>query len=357
MTLHKSDFFQTDFSDFQNDLVASGFEKFRAKQVADAVFKKHVFEPQKFPSIPQKLKDYLLENWRFCSAEMVGEKEAGDSTKKYLFKLDDGKFIESVLLKAPSDDGEIRKTLCISTQVGCACGCKFCASTMRGFFRNLTVAEIVSQALPFVEKSEKNEMAFEFENIVVMGMGEPLLNVENLIRALRVFNSPDMFGFGARRITVSTCGIADKIEQLAEQKFPYRLAISLHGATDEVRNKIMPINTKFNLEVLVEAAKKFAKICGRMITLEFILIDGVNDSFQQARALAKIAKQLHAHVNLIPYNKVESLPWKRSDANRRAAFAKILKEEGVSFTLRREKGSEIDAACGQLALKENAKSI
>lgn len=171
--------------------------------------------------------------------------------------------------------------------------------------------------------------------------------------ALKVFNSAEKFAFGARRITVSTCGIADRLEKLPEDGFPYRLAISLHGATDEVRGKIMPINSRFPLARLLGAAEKFSKSCGRMITLEYILIKNVNDSFEQARELAKIAKRLHAHINLIPYNKVPALSWQRSDAGRRAAFARILDEAGASYTLRREKGSEIDAGCGQLALKKS----
>lgn len=348
-------FFTLSLDGLQGLLVGAGFEKFRAKQVFDAVYKNRVFDPQNIPSIPQKLKDWLGENLEFAAAKLVGNRESEDETKKYLFALNDGYFVESVLLEAPSDDGQTRKTLCISTQVGCACGCKFCASAMHGFIRNLSSGEIVAQALPFVKEEARNgkaERKFEFENIVVMGMGEPLVNCDNLMKALEVFNAPDKFAFGARRITVSTCGIADKLSKLAEDKFPFRLAISLHGATDEVRGKIMPINKKFPLEKLLESAEKFAESNGRMITLEYILIKDVNDSFAQAHALAKIAKRLHAHVNLIPYNRVEALPWKRSDLGRRAAFAKVLKDAKVSYTLRREKGAEIDAACGQLALKK-----
>lgn len=336
-------------------LASAGFEKFRAKQAFDCVYSKKIFEPKAFPSVPAKLSEYLGEQFDFEPAKLAGDKKAGDETKKYLFALRDGNFVECVLLNAPADDGKIRKTLCISTQVGCACGCRFCASALRGFVRNLSAGEIVAQALPFVERrvspSGKAEAKFEFENIVVMGMGEPLENFDNLSAALAIFNSPEKFGFGARRITVSTCGIADRIERLAETGFPYRLAISLHGATDAVRSQIMPINRKYPLARLVAAAKKFSEKCGRMITLEYIMIENVNDSFAQARELAKIARALHAHVNLIPYNRVEALPWKRSDAARRTAFAKVLAEKGVSHTLRREKGSEIDAACGQLALR------
>lgn len=348
-------FYALSREELASELAAAGFEKFRAKQVFDCVYSKKIFAPKAFPALPAKLAGFLEERFDFEPAKLVGDRKAGDETKKYLFALPDGNFVECVLLKAPAEDGKTRKTLCVSTQVGCACGCRFCASAMRGFVRNLTAGEIVAQALPFVERkiltSGRAEAKFEFENIVVMGMGEPLANFDNLSAALAVFNSPEKFGFGARRITVSTCGIADRLEKLAETGFPYRLAISLHGATDEVRSQIMPINKKYPLARLVAAAKKFSEKCGRMITLEYIMIENVNDSFAQARELAKIARTLHAHVNLIPYNRVESLPWRRSDAARRAAFAKILAEKGVSHTLRREKGSEIDAACGQLALK------
>lgn len=352
----KESFFLLNADELKNRLAEAGFEKYRAKQVFDAVYKNKIFNPLEIPAIPKKLKEWLSEHFQFFSAKMAGEKQSGDETKKYLFGLSDGNFIECVLLKAPSEDGGIRKTLCLSTQVGCACACKFCASALRGFVRNLTAEEIISQALPFVEETIDNGKRirrFEFENIVVMGMGEPLINYINLMSALKVFNSAEKFAFGARRITVSTCGIADRLEKLPEDGFPYRLAISLHGATDEVRGKIMPINSRFPLARLLGAAEKFSKSCGRMITLEYILIKNVNDSFEQVRELAKIAKRLHAHINLIPYNKVPALSWQRSDAGRRAAFARILDEAGASYTLRREKGSEIDAACGQLALKKS----
>ena len=344
---NKHPFYTLQLGELATILESNGFQKFRAKQIFDAVYAKKIFTPKDFPSIPVQLINFLEEYFDFQPAKRIKNKESDDDTKKCLFELSDGNFVECVLLEVPADDGNIRKTLCISTQVGCACKCAFCASALRGFVRNLSAEEIVAQALPFVKDNK-----FEFENIVVMGMGEPLMNFDNLLSALAVFNASDKFAFGARRITVSTCGIADKLEKLAEMGFPYRLAISLHGATDEVRSKIMPINKKFPLAQLLESAKKFASVCGRMITLEYIMIDNVNDSFAQARELAKIARLLHAHVNLIPYNKVEALDWKRSDSARRSAFAKILKEKGVSFTMRREKGSDIDAACGQLALKK-----
>lgn len=337
-------FFDFDLEELVGELVAAGFAKFRAKQIWEAVYAKKIFDFSKMSNIPKDMREFLAGRYEIFSARPLNKKVSIDDTGKHLFELSDSYYIECVVLEAPSDDSEVlRKTLCISTQVGCAQGCRFCASTMRGFKRNLTAGEILSQLLPFARESK-----FEFENIVVMGMGEPLANFENLMRALKIIN--ERFGFGARRITVSTCGIADKVAKLAESDFPYRLAVSLHGATNEVRDKIMPINRRFPLEKLLPALEAFAKSNGRMLTLEYILIDSVNDSFADAKELAKIAKRLHAHVNLIPYNKVEGLAWKRPDLFRRNAFFKALKGDGASVTLRREKGSDIEAACGQLAL-------
>ena len=188
-------------------------------------------------------------------------------------------------------------------------------------------------------------------------MGEPLANYENLMSALRIVNAPWGFGFGARRVTISTSGVVPKILKLAEEPLGFRLAISLHGATNEVRNQIMPVNKKFPLEELIPAAKAFARKHGRMLTLEFILIEDINDSLEQAKKLAVIARELHAHVNLIPYNKVEGLPWVRPSLTRQDRFVKELRGLGVTATLRREKGHDIDAACGQLRLQtEKAQS-
>jgi 23S rRNA (adenine2503-C2)-methyltransferase len=188
-------------------------------------------------------------------------------------------------------------------------------------------------------------------------MGEPLANYDNLLAALRIVNAPWGFGFGARRVTISTSGVVPKILKLAEEPLGFRLAISLHGATNEVRNQIMPVNKKFPLEELIPAAKAFARKHGRMLTLEFILIEDINDSLEQAKKLAVIARELHAHVNLIPYNKVEGLPWVRPSLTRQDRFVKELRALGVTATLRREKGHDIDAACGQLRLQtEKAQS-
>jgi len=337
---------------FLSDFLSSnGFEKYRAKQIFEFVYKKYTFDFDAMSVLPATLKKFMSEHFYFSSAELLSEEKSKKDAGKFLFKLNDGALIESVLLTAPTDDGDIRKTICISTQVGCAQGCKFCASTQNGFKRNLTFDEIISQLIAFTDRNTKN---FVFENVVVMGMGEPLANLENVLQALKILN--ENFSFGARRITLSTAGLADKILHLAETDFPYRLAVSLHATSDLIRNQIMPINKKFPLKELLDALKIFSQKAKRMITLEYILIDSLNDSLESAKALAKIAKNLHAHVNLIPYNTVEGLDWKRPALAKSKAFLASLEREKISASLRYEKGSDIEAACGQLALK-TAKKI
>jgi 23S rRNA (adenine2503-C2)-methyltransferase len=273
--------------------------------------------------------------------------------------MEDKSLIETVIIRVPQEGVGLdrsRKTICISTQVGCAMACVFCASGLEGLKRDLSAGEIVAQLLHvcYCEDERtpraKAELA-SFDNIVVMGMGEPLANYDALIAALGIVNADWGLGFGARRITISTSGLVPKIHKLAEEPLGFRLAVSLHGATDEVRSKIMPVNKAYPLAKLIPAVRAFGERHGRMVTLEFILIADVNDSPEQASKLRDIAGDLHAHVNLIPYNTVEGLPWKRPSLQRQEAFAEVLRRGGISATLRREKGHDIDAACGQLRLK------
>ena len=296
-----------------------------------------------------------------------------DTTQKFLWRLRDHSLIESVLIPAnPAlyGDASDRHTLCVSTQVGCAYGCKFCASGLDGWKRNLTPDEIVEQILA-VERWNENQSKVQsrepgkdvpgsrpssfdsrlINNVVVMGMGEPLANYDNLLTALRILNAPWGGGIGARKITISTSGLAPQIRKLAAEPLQFRLAISLHGATDEVRNKIMPVNRKFPLKELIAACEQYQAQKGRMLTFEYILIAGVNDSIEQAKHLAALAKRLFAKVNLIPYNQVEGLKWERPAEDACEAFLAALEKQKVTATLRREKGHDIDAACGQLRLK------
>jgi 23S rRNA (adenine2503-C2)-methyltransferase len=277
--------------------------------------------------------------------------------------LGDQGLSESVLIPAnpalygePSD----RHTLCVSTQVGCAYGCKFCASGLAGWKRNLEVDEIVEQVLAVErwhisqhprESSSKGSHTRLISNLVIMGMGEPLANYANLLKALTILNAPWGGQIGARKITISTSGLAPQIRALADEPLQVRLAISLHGATDEVRSRIMPVNRKYPLRELAAACDYYQEKKGRMITLEYILIAGVNDGLDQVPPLALLARRLHAKVNLIPYNLVEGLSWQRPSEAAQESFLNALERAGIAATLRREKGHDIEAACGQLRLK------
>jgi 23S rRNA (adenine2503-C2)-methyltransferase len=339
---------------------------FRAKQILTWLYKKRVRSWDEMTNLSKPLRTWLADTFDLMPAELVLNKQSEDVTDKLLLEMRDRSLIETVIIRAPQEGVGLdhsRKTICISTQVGCAMGCVFCASGLAGLKRDLNAGEIVAQLLQVCYREDARtprahmELA-SFDNIVVMGMGEPLANYDHLIRALTILNADWGLGFGARRITISTSGLVPKILKLAEEELGFRLAISLHGATDEVREKIMPVNKAFPLAKLIPAARVFAEKHGRMITLEFILIEEVNDSLEQAQKLRDIARDLHAHVNLIPYNTVEGLPWKRPSITRQERFADVLRAARISVTLRREKGHDIAAACGQLRLKtEKAREL
>jgi 23S rRNA (adenine2503-C2)-methyltransferase len=348
---------------------------YRVNQLLEWLYTRRVTAWDAMTNLPKGLRDQLRGNFALQTLELIRKQGARDTTQKFLWKLTDGAFIESVLIPAnPALYGEAsdRHTLCISTQVGCAYGCKFCASGLEGWKRNLGVHEILEQILSVERWSEAEhsrkpdsgstdpgepppktpKIKTRFvDNIVVMGMGEPLANYDNLMKALKTLNAPWGGGIGARKITVSTSGLAPQIRELAAEPLQFRLAISLHGATDVVRNRIMPVNRKYPLKELISACEDYQREKGRMITLEYILIAGINDSLEQTRPLALLARKLHAKVNLIPYNKVEDLSWERPSEVACEHFLASLENHGVTATLRREKGHDIDAACGQLRLK------
>ena len=336
-----------------------GQPKFRAKQVLDWLYKKRARSWDDMSNLPKPLRERLESDFDIAPTKRLLAKESADETEKLLLEMGDRSLVETVVIRAPQigvGQQNSRKTICISTQVGCAYGCKFCASGLAGWKRDLSVGEIVSQLIHVCHLEDattvraKEEIA-SFDNIVVMGMGEPMANYENLLQALRILNAPWGLNFGARRITISTSGIVPRILELADEPEQFRLAVSLHGATNEVREQIMPINKRYPLEELIPAIRRYGQTKGRMITLEFILIEEINDTFEQAEALIRIALDLKAHVNLIPYNSVPGLDWKRPSITRQDSFYNRLKREGVSATIRREKGHDIAAACGQLKLK------
>lgn len=336
-------------NELQGDLRDVAEPSYRAGQITDWLYKKRVDSIEKMTDLPQSLRERLAEKFSFSKIDVVRVLGSHDTTRKFLFRLSDANLIESVLIPAsPALYGEKsdRRTICISTQVGCAYGCKFCASGLEGFSRNLRANEIIDQIIAIERVSGE-----KIDNIVFMGMGEPLANFENVMRAIRIVNAPWGLGIGARHITLSTSGLAPQIKKLADEPLQVRLAVSLHGATDEVRNQIMPINRKYNIETLLSACDYYTAHRSQRLTFEYILIAGVNDSDEQAHLLAQHARRLFAKVNLIPYNTVEGLEWSRPSRNRQEKFLSILRAHKIPATLRREKGHDIDAACGQLRLQ------
>ncbi|NBR47243.1 23S rRNA (adenine(2503)-C(2))-methyltransferase RlmN [bacterium] len=330
-------------------MTALGQPAYRAGQVLDWIYKRRVRDWDDMSNLPAPLRDALKQEFPNSRLEKIRETGSKDTTRKFLFRLPDGQMIETVLIPAsPALYGEAsdRRTICISSQVGCAYGCKFCASGLDGWKRNLHAGEIVDQFLQVEALSGE-----KINNIVFMGMGEPMANYDNLLRAIGILNAPWGVGLGARHMTVSTSGLVPQIRKLAAQPLQVRLAISFHGATDEVRSTIMPVNKKYPVEELVSACEDYVRIKKQRITFEYILIRDVNDSLDQARLLAKQARRVGAKVNLIPYNAVDGLPWIRPEEDSQDAFLAILRNAGAEATLRREKGHDIAAACGQLRLQ------
>lgn len=286
-------------------------------------------------NLPQELRG-RLKNLAEISA-LTFEKKLGSrdrSASKYLFKTYDGFGIETVELIAPHTT-----TLCISSQIGCPLKCTFCATGSRGFRRNLKVSEILAQYLFF----KKN-----ITNIVFMGMGEPLLNYSNVMKAVRILNSPDCVNFGARRMTISTCGIPDKIRKLGSEGLEFNLSISLNSPNNRTRSILMPINRKYNIEELLKATNNYIQRTSRRVTFEYILIKGVNDTIKDAKELAALLRDLLCHVNLIPFNPIKQCKFVPSSFERILFFRQILAQNGINATIRKSKGADISAACGQL---------
>ncbi|HEY1172057.1 MAG TPA: 23S rRNA (adenine(2503)-C(2))-methyltransferase RlmN [Verrucomicrobiae bacterium] len=361
---------KTDIKALTRDEIAAKFTEmgepaYRVDQLLNWLYVRRAPSWDAMSNLPKTLRAKLAEVFTLNTHKISRKQGSRDTTQKFLWQLQDGALIESVLIPAnPSLYGERsdRHTLCVSTQVGCAYGCKFCASGLEGWKRNLRPDEIVEQIIATerwhddqpeemeqVDGTPKAERVVN--NLVIMGMGEPLSNYDNLLKALRLLNASWGGGIGARKITISTSGLAPQIRKLADEPEQFRLAISLHGATDEVRNRIMPVNKKYPVAELAAACDYYQQRKSKMITLEYILIAGVNDMLSETRPLAALAKRLHAKVNLIPYNKVDGLEWIRPEEDVQEAFLAALEEQDVIATLRREKGHDIDAACGQLRLK------
>lgn len=332
-------------------LVEYGQKPYRAKQLLEWIWKHRVKDFARMTNLPPALRADLAARFTLRPIELVEISESTTGgTRKFLSRLQDGHLVESVIIPAAQGQGgeqSGRLTLCVSSQVGCAFGCRFCASGLLGFTRNLSAAEILAQILQAEEISGRR-----VDNLVFMGMGEPLANMDNLLLALTLIMDGNALGIGARHITISTSGNVPGIKRLAEFGKPLRLAVSLHGARDEIRSQVMPVNRKWPLGELIPALKQWMNASKHKITLEYILIKDVNAMLPEAGYLANIAHSLNAKVNLIPYNTVEGLPWVRPSEADCRAFCQALIRRHIPVTMRYEKGHDINAACGQLRLRK-----
>ena len=335
-------------------LIKQGHPAYRSQQVVQWAYERAAESFDAMSNLSLELRQWLAAEFDLWTVKELREQHSTDTTEKFLFQLRDGALIETVLIPATPGltSTSDRNTVCLSTQVGCAYGCKFCASGLAGVRRNLTAAEIVDQVVQVGRLTGER-----VSNLVVMGMGEPLANYDNVLRALRILNAPWATGIGARKITISTCGLVPGLRRLAQEPLQIRLAVSLHGATDEVRGQVMPVNQKFPLADLLAACEDYAKAKGKMLTFEYLLIQNVNDGLEQARKLAGIARRCHAKVNLIPYNPVAGLGWVRPDRERCKMFEHVVRQAGIATTLRLEKGTDINAACGQLRLQHERPAV
>ena len=322
-------------------MLANDQSKFRAKQVYNWVYLKSVSTYDEMTDLPMQTRELLKEKTTLCSISIKDKQVSKDGTMKFLFELKDGNFAEAVLMRF---DNRANLTACISTQVGCPMGCEFCATAKLGFKRNLDVDEIIQQIFLI-----QADTGLKVTNIVYMGQGEPLLNFDNLIGSIKIFR--EQFQIGARRITVSTCGVIPQINKLADLDFQSTLAISLHAGDQETRAKIMPVAKKYGFEELLSCLKKYTEKTGRRVTVEYVLIKDVNDGLEDAKNLAYAISKLKSNVNLIVYNQNEKSNFKKPSKENVMKFKYILEAYGKKVTVRLERGADIDAACGQLASK------
>ena len=327
--------------ELQEELINMGEKKFRAEQIFKWIYKEKVKSFDEMTNLSIELREKLKENYTMCNYNILKKQESTDGTKKYLFDVLDGNAIETVLMQYHHG-----KTVCVSSQIGCKMGCKFCASTGIQFVRNLTAGEIVEQILA-VEQDINDKIS----NIVFMGIGEPLDNYDNVIKAIKIMNNPKGLEIGTRHISISTSGLVPRIYDLANEKIQCTLSISLHATTDEKRSSMMPVNNRYNIEELMKACKDYIKITNKRISFEYALAKDNNDNLEDAQRLVDLLKGMLCHVNLIPINKIENGKFSKSTNENILKFRDFLNEHGIVATVRRELGSDIDAACGQLRRK------
>lgn len=330
-----------DLEDLKQELTSIGEKGFRAEQIFKWLYQEKVKSFDEMTNLSLELREKLKNNYTICNYNILKKLESSDGTKKYLFDILDGNIIESVLMKY-----HYGKSVCVSSQVGCKMGCKFCASTGIPFVRNLTAGEIVEQILAI-----EQDTGDKISNIVFMGIGEPLDNYDNVIKAIRILNNPKGLGIGARHISVSTSGLVPRIYDLAKENIQCTLSVSLHASNNEKRSSMMPVNNRYSVEELIKACKDYIAMTNKRISFEYALAKDNNDNMQDAKELANLLKGMLCHVNLIPINKIENGKFTKSSNENIIKFRDYLNDHGIVATIRRELGSDIEAACGQLRRK------
>jgi 23S rRNA (adenine2503-C2)-methyltransferase len=345
MDMKKTSIYSLQLHELKEWLTNNGEKPFRAEQIYDWLYKKRVSLFEDMNNLSKGLRDKLSENFQITTLKTVIKQSSSDGTIKFLFELHDGYSIETVLMR--HDYGN---SVCVTTQVGCRIGCTFCASTLGGLKRHLEAGEIVAQVVTVQQALDETDE--RVSSVVIMGIGEPFDNYDNMMAFLKIINNDKALMIGARHITVSTSGIVPKIYQFADENMQINFAISLHAPNTELRSRLMPINRAYKLDDLMKSVRYYIDKTGRRISFEYGLFGGVNDSVEHAEELADLLKELKCHVNLIPVNYVPERDYVRTPKDKIFAFEKTLKNRGINVTIRREQGHDIDAACGQLRAKE-----
>ena len=332
---------QYNLDELKNEMISIGEKPFRAEQIFSWLYREKVKEFDEMTNLSLELREKLKAEYDICNFKIIRKQESSDGTKKYLFDVLDGNAIETVLMQYHHG-----KTICVSSQIGCKMGCKFCASTGIPFVRNLSAGEIVEQVI-----AVEQDILDNISNIVFMGIGEPLDNYENVMKTIKIINNPKGLNIGARHISISTSGIVPKIYDLANENMQCTLSISLHATNNKKRSEMMPVNNAYPIEELIKACKDYIKKTNKRISFEYALAKDNNDNLDDAKELVKLLKGMLCHVNLIPINKIENGKYTKSSNENIIKFRDYLNEKGIVATIRRELGSDIDAACGQLRRK------
>ena len=337
--------YDLNYDQMQEFAQSCGWKSFRGHQIFQWLYRQRAASFDEMSNLSKETRELLKENFIIDPLKLVRKQVAGDGTTKFLFQTEDGALLESVLMHF-----DYGKSICVSSQVGCNMGCAFCASGLTKKKRNLTSGEMVAQFMNVQRELDKT--GERLSHIVVMGTGEPFDNYENVMNFLETLNHDRGMGIGARHITISTCGIVPKIRECADAHTQYNLAISLHAPNNELRDQLMPVNHAYPLEELMDALKEYSEKNNRRLTFEYILLKGVNDSKAHAKQLARLLRGYNAYVNLIPYNSVDENAFRSVSREEAMVFYDLLMKEGIRCTIRKEHGTDIDAACGQLRIKE-----